>query len=64
MAIDKKKRSDEISKQEVPGDMDSFNNRTVDNEAQIKEVAPKKKDVSESYMDYNGNSEQNAPANP
>lgn len=55
------KRSQEQQKQAEPGDMSSFNNRNETRSTET-EGAEKGKDESESYMDYNGNSEQNAPA--
>ena len=44
-----------------PGSMSSFNNRSETREGQVEEVK-EQKDEGESYMDYNGNSESNAPA--
>jgi hypothetical protein len=41
--------------------MSSYNNRQDNREGSVEEVK-KKKDETESYMDYNGNSEANAPA--
>lgn len=46
--------------QQQPGDTASFNNRDAQRSAET-EDATAGKDVDESYMDYNGNSEQNAP---
>ena len=43
------------------GSMSSFNNRQDNEEGNVEEIK-EKKDESESYMDYNGNSEANAPA--
>lgn len=44
-----------------PGDMDSFNQRNPEKSTESEDVK-QKKDEGESYMDYNGNSEANAPA--
>lgn len=41
--------------------MESFNNRPDNREGKLEEVK-QEKDAGESYMDYNGNSETNAPA--
>ncbi|HZH63653.1 MAG TPA: hypothetical protein VEY10_02100 [Flavisolibacter sp.] len=55
------KRSAQEEKNPMAGDMPSFNNRDAGRRTQI-EKAEEGKDESESYTDYNGNSEQNAPA--
>ena len=44
-----------------PGNMDSFNQRNAEKSTTSEDVK-EKKDESESFMDYNGNSEANAPA--
>ena len=44
-----------------PGQMDSFNQHNTEKSTATEDVK-KEKDESESYMDYNGNSEENAPA--
>lgn len=49
------------TKNEQPGQMDSFNQRNTEDSSATKDVK-EKKDESESYTDYNGNSEANAPA--
>jgi hypothetical protein len=49
------------TKKEEPGNMDSFNQRNTEESTATKDVK-EKKDESESYTDYNGNSEANAPA--
>ena len=49
------------AKTEEPGQMDSFNQRNPQKSTETEDVK-EKKDESESYMDYNGNSEANAPA--
>lgn len=60
--MDKKQdqRNTEV-KNEEPGNMDSFNQRNVEKSTGSEDVK-EKKDEGESYMDYNGNSEANAPA--
>jgi hypothetical protein len=55
------KHSAQEEKNPMAGDMSSFNNRDVERSTTT-EKAEKGKDESESYTDYNGNSEQNAPA--
>ena len=55
------KRSPQTQNEEQPGNMNSFNQRD-EAESSGAEDVKKKKDESESYMDYNGNSEANAPA--
>ena len=49
------------TKNEQPGQLDSFNQRNPE-KATTSEDVKEKKDEGESYMDYNGNSEANAPA--
>lgn len=49
------------TKREEPGNMDSFNQRNPEKSTESEDVKGKK-DEGESYMDYNGNSEANAPA--
>lgn len=49
------------TKTDEPGNMDSFNQRSPEKSTATEDVK-EKKDESESYMDYNGNSEANAPA--
>lgn len=44
-----------------PGNMDSFNQHNKEKSTATEDVK-EKKDESESYTDYNGNSEENAPA--
>jgi hypothetical protein len=56
------KRSAEIEKEQQPGDMSSFNNRNKERSAEIEGAKKKEKDESGSYTEYNGNSEQNKPA--
>jgi hypothetical protein len=46
---------------EQPGNMSSFNQRDTEKSTATEDVK-ESKDESESYMDYNGNSEANAPA--
>jgi hypothetical protein len=47
--------------QQPPESMTSYNN-LQENQKETAEETVGKKDESQSYMDYNGNSEQNAPA--
>jgi hypothetical protein len=54
------KRSTQEEKNPMAGDMSSFNNRDVEKSTETEKAGGK--DESESYTDYNGNSEQNAPA--
>lgn len=49
------------TKTEETGNMDSFNQRNTEKSAESENVK-EKKDEGESFMDYNGNSEANAPA--
>ena len=46
---------------EQPGNMSSFNQRDTEKSTATEDVQ-ESKDESESYKDYNGNSEANAPA--
>jgi hypothetical protein len=46
---------------EQPGNMSSFKQRDTEKSTATEDVK-ESKDESESYMDYNGNSEANAPA--
>ena len=56
------KRSTEPQNQEQPGDMNSFNQRNEPKSTGAEGAVKDDKDESEGYMDYNGNSEANAPA--
>lgn len=49
------------NEQRKSGDTTSFSTRDVQRNTEAEGTAGGK-DVDESYMDYNGNSEQNAPA--
>ena len=60
MSTNQDKRNSE-AQNEQPGQMDSFNQRNTE-QGSASEDVKEKKDESESYMDYNGNSEANAPA--
>lgn len=60
MAINQDKQNTEVKKEE-PSNMDSFNQRNPEKSTATEDVK-EKKDESESYTDYNGNSEANAPA--
>ena len=55
------KNSTQDQQQQQPGSMSSFNNRPDNRQGSVEEVK-EVKDEKESYMDYNGNSEANAPA--
>jgi hypothetical protein len=55
------KRSTHINRDQ-PGGMDSFNQRNDEKSTEAEGAVKEEKDESESYMDYNGNSEANAPA--
>jgi hypothetical protein len=54
---DKRKQQEE----QQTGSMSSYNNRQDNREGNVEETSGGK-DESQSYMDYNGNSEENAPA--
>lgn len=56
------KRSNETKNSQQPGDMNSFNQRNEEKSTAAEGAVKKEKDENESYMDYNGNSEENAPA--
>lgn len=56
------KRSNEAQNEQQPGNLSSFNQRNEEKSTEAEGVVKEKKDESESYMDYNGNSEANAPA--
>jgi hypothetical protein len=62
MEQDKKKRSTQTENEKQPGDMASFNQRDTNRSAESEGAVKEQKDEKESYMDYNGNSEANAPA--
>lgn len=55
------KNEKQEQQQEQPGSMSSFNQRQEGKEGRVENVV-EKKDETQSYMDYNGNSEANAPA--
>ncbi len=59
--MDNKNSSGSQEQQQQPGSMASFNNRPDNREGSVEDVK-EHKDEKESYMDYNGNSEANAPA--
>lgn len=56
------KRSTQTEAAQQPGNMDSFNNRNGQKSTEAEGAVKEHKDESEGYMDYNGNSEANAPA--
>jgi|GEM_PF-5009632 len=60
MNVNQDNRNSE-AQNEQPGQMDSFNQRNTEESSATKDVK-EKKDETESYTDYNGNSEANAPA--
>ena len=62
--MDKKNKNRSAETEQQPGSMSSYNNRENNREGKVEETASGGKDESESYMDYNGNSEENAPARP
>ena len=55
------KRSEEAQNEQQPGNMNSFNQRNEEKSSEADGAIKKEKDEGESYMDYNGNSEANAP---
>ena len=60
--MDKQNEKRSQQEEQQPGSMSSYNNRRPNNrEGDVEETAGSK-DESQSYMDYNGNSEENAPA--
>ncbi|HEU4903318.1 MAG TPA: hypothetical protein VFT06_11010 [Flavisolibacter sp.] len=59
--MDKKTEKQVQQQEQQPGDMASYNNRRENREGEVEETKGEK-DESQSYMDYNGNSEENAPA--
>ena len=56
------KRSKQTENENQPGDMSSFNQRDTERSTETEGAVKPEKDESESFMDYNGNSEANAPA--
>ena len=59
--MDKQSEIQNQEKEQQPGSMSSYNNRPDNRQGSVEEVKDAK-DESESYQDYNGNSEDNAPA--
>lgn len=59
--MDKQNEKRNQEQEQQPGSMSSYNNRPDNREGSVEEVK-EKKDESEGYTDYNGNSEENAPA--
>ena len=57
-----KRSTTQTDSQNQPGDMSSFNQRDKKRSTESEGAVKEKKDESESYMDYNGNSDANAPA--
>ncbi|HVF96374.1 MAG TPA: hypothetical protein VM871_03590 [Flavisolibacter sp.] len=62
MVNNQDKRSVNAAEEKQPGDLDSFNNRNQEKSTEAEGAVKEVKDETESYMDYNGNSEANAPA--
>ena len=58
----KNKRSEQAENEQHPGNVSSFNNRDANRSTKTEGAEKGGKDESESYMDYKGNSEENAPA--
>ena len=61
MDTNKNKRSEQAESEQQPGNLSSFNKRDVERSTETEGAEKGGKDESESYMDYNGNSEENAP---
>jgi len=61
MDTSKNKRSEQAESEQQPGNLSSFNKRDVERSTEAEGAEKGGKDESESYMDYNGNSEENAP---
>ncbi|RYZ30260.1 MAG: hypothetical protein EOO10_03515 [Chitinophagaceae bacterium] len=57
-----KRSTTQTENENQPGDLSSFNQRDKARSTQSEGAVKEKKDESESYMDYNGNSDANAPA--
>jgi hypothetical protein len=55
------KRNEQAANEPQPGNLNSFNQHNEEKGSEAEGVK-KEKDESEGYMDYNGNSEANAPA--
>ena len=56
------KRSKQTENEKQPGEMSSFNQRDTNRSTESEGAVKEEKDEKESYMDYNGNSDANAPA--
>lgn len=59
--MEKKNESCNNEQEQQPGSLSSYNNHTGNREGSTEDVK-EAKDEKEGYMDYNGNSEANAPA--
>jgi len=57
-----KRSTAQTENENQPGDLPSFNQRDTQRSTESEGAVKEKKDESESYMDYNGNSDANAPA--
>lgn len=62
MENNKDKRSKQAQSEQQPGELNSFNQRNQQKSTEAEGAVKEQKDEGESYMDYNGNSEANAPA--
>ena len=62
MEKNQEKRSTQTENEKQPGDLSSFNQRDTQRSTEAEGAVKEEKDEGESYMDYNGNSEANAPA--
>jgi hypothetical protein len=56
------KRSTQTENEKQPGNMSSFNKRDTERSTESEGAVKEEKDEGDSFMDYNGNSEANAPA--
>ena len=61
MDKNKTKRSEQAENEQQPGNLSSFNKRDVERRTEAEGAEKGGEDESESYMDDNGNSEENAP---
>lgn len=59
--MEKKNNNRNAEQDQQPGSLSSFNNHKDNRDGSVEEVK-EEKDEKEGYMDYNGNSEANAPA--
>ena len=59
--MDKENEKRSNQEEQQPGSMSSYNNRPDNREGKVEETSGEK-DETQSFIDYNGNSEENAPA--